>query len=130
VVMCAAMGIETGIDLRKLLQVGRRFRDQYLRMQPTDRERLLENAARSTGLPITDLESLEDYGADVEVLVQRSLEALKARGEATSEFLSANIAGFIHGIATYLRIRAWAPARSETIMSDLPPSPHLAHLLD
>jgi hydroxymethylglutaryl-CoA lyase len=129
VVMCEAMGIKTGIDLRKLLGVGQRFRNEYLRMKPGEHVTLLENAARTTGLSVAELETMAEWSTDLAPLIDKAAKA-QAADPAAGEHLRENLAGFIHGVATYLRIRAWAPSRSETILSDLPPSPHLAHLLD
>lgn len=90
---------------------------------------LLENAARTTGLSVADLETMAEWSTPIEPLVDKALQAQSADPAAAAN-LRNNLAGFIHGVATYLRIRAWAPSRSETILSDVPPSPHLKHLLD
>jgi len=126
VVMCAAMGLDTGIDLRKLLDLGKRFRDDFIVMKPKHRELLLSNATETTGLSRAQLESLET--ADDETVERLAEEAthkqLDEESGAKSHVLD-NMKGMLGGIRNYLRWNAWGPSRTESILSDLPPSPEL-----
>jgi hypothetical protein len=38
--------------------------------------------------------------------------------------------GLLYGLRLYLQWNAWGPSRSEAIISGLPPSPYLDHLID
>jgi hydroxymethylglutaryl-CoA lyase len=130
VVMCASMGIETGIDLRKLLAVGRMFKDEYLAITPEQRELVLANVAKTTGIPRQKLESLETASdAALDALVEEATRRTDSAEGGVHEHVHENMHGILSGLRNYLRWKAWAPARSESILSDLPPSPHLRELL-
>ena len=133
VVMCAAMGIETGIDIPELLALGRSFREDYLTVRPAQREALLIAMAETTGLGVGRLATLAEGDAStVDELVEAAVAlAPPQEGGASAEaHLADNLRGLLSGLRNYLRWKAWAPSRSETIISDIPPSPHLRHLID
>jgi len=129
VVMCESMGIHTGIDVRKLLAVGRIFRDDYLKLKPADRTALVQNVADSTGLTVEQLLPLEHDDNALERLVDAATKQNADADSAAEEHLRQNMAALLHGLQNYLRWNAWGPARSESILSDIPPSPHLRDLL-
>ncbi len=130
VVMCEAMGIKTGIDVRKILDVGRLFKDEYLRIKAEDRETLLQNVALTTGLTKDQLVGLEHDDSLLEELVDLATRSCSEEGSAAEENLRNNMAALLHGLQRYLSWNAWGPARSESILSDIPPSPHLRELLE
>jgi len=130
VVMCEAMGIKTGIDIRKLLEVGRVFRDDYLKMKKADRKTLLQNVAETTGLTVEQLLPLDQSDDALEGLVDAATKLNTDEGAASQEHLRNNMAALLQGLGNYLRWNAWGPSRSESIISDIPPSPHLKDLLD
>jgi hydroxymethylglutaryl-CoA lyase len=129
VVMCEAMGIKTGIDIRKLLEVGRVFRDDYLKIKAADRRTLLENVAETTGLTVEKLLPLEQSDDALDGLVDKATKLKTVEGSAAQEHLRDNMAALLHGLKNYLRWKTWGPSRSESIISDIPPSPHLKDLL-
>ncbi len=129
VVMCESMGIDTGIDIRKLLKVGLTFKNEFLQMKSADRNALLDNVAATTGLTVDQLRTLEHDDDVMEGLVDQATTKNTEEGSASEEHLRNNMAALLHGLRNYLRWNAWGPARSESIMSDIPPSPHLKDLL-
>lgn len=130
VVMCASMGIETGIDVRRLLEVGRLFKDEYLTLRPDQREMLLGNVSQTTGLAREKLEHIEAAtDEELAALVDESLEVTGQADSDAAEHQRENIHGMLGALRNYLNWKAWAPARSESIISDIPPSPHLRDLL-
>jgi len=129
VVMCESMGVKTGIDVRKLLEVGRNFRDNYLKIKPADRGALLTNVANTTGLTVEQLLPLEHDDDALERLVDEATKLGNQEDSTAQEHLRANMSALLHGLQNYIRWNAWGPARSESIVSDIPPSPHLKELL-
>jgi isopropylmalate/homocitrate/citramalate synthase len=130
VVMLEAMGIKTGIDIRRLLNVGKMFRDEFLKMKPEDRKKLLENASMTTGLEVAVLEALEESDENLMDLVEQAVNNNRPQDEKTEKRLRFNMEGILRGLTNYLRWKAWGPSRAETLMSDIPPAPNLSHLLD
>jgi isopropylmalate/homocitrate/citramalate synthase len=130
VVMCEAMGISTGIDPRRLLELGRIFRDEYMAIGPEQRQTLLSNTAATTGLTVATLEGLENSIDNLQELIEQAIRHNSPADEKEEKRLRSNVEALLRGVANYLRWRAWGPARSESIISGLPPSPFLEDLLD
>ena len=59
---------------------------------------------------------------------QRSDSEVRCPSDS-AEHLRNNMYALLHGLKNYLHWKAWGPARSEAILSDIPPSPHLKDLL-
>lgn len=126
VVMCAAMGIETGIDLTQLLEVGRFFRDELLTIAPAQRQALLQAISDSTGLTVERLATLEEADDDALDRAVDVAAALQTPPDSESHpHIRDNMKALLTGLRSYLRWRTWAPSRAETLLSGLPPSPHL-----
>lgn len=128
VVMMESMGIKTGIDIPKLLTLGRVFRDEYLRISRSDMEQMVKNVSAVTGIEPVQLWKLQDSSDGMNQLIEvafahieKSSEAGKGRKD-TVELLLSSLRG-------YLTSGMWGLSRAETIVSDVPPSPHLKDLL-
>ncbi|NOZ86713.1 MAG: pyruvate carboxyltransferase [Deltaproteobacteria bacterium] len=130
VVMCEAMGIDTGINIPRLLELGRLFRDDFLRLKPQDKKILLENVARSTQLSLGKIKSLEESDDSLSSLVDEATKKVSAFSDEPVERIYGNMQGLLSGLAKYLKWRAWAPSRSETLLSGVPPSPNLKDLIE
>ena len=126
VVMLESMGIRTGIDIPKLLDIGRWFRDRILRITPDQMKSLLANVSETTGLDEAAIRALEHDDTNIPDLVDKAVAA-KRPGD---DRLRGNMEGMLRGMVNYLRWQAWGPHRSESIISNVPPSPFLAHLLN
>jgi len=130
VVMCEAMGIKTGIDIPRLLDIGRWFRDNILKITTEGMTTLLGNASATTGLDVATIQALEEDDSNIPALVDQIVANKKPADEQAETRLRGNMEGMLRGMVNYLRWKAWGPHRSESIISGVPPSPHLAHLVD
>jgi hypothetical protein len=130
VVMLESMGVKTGVDIGKLLDIGRLFRDEYLKIKPVDMETLLANIGRTTGLDETTLKALEHDDSNIAELVDKAVAHGKPGDEKQEKRMRGNMEGMLHALVSYLRWQAWGPHRSEAIISGVPPSPFLEYLLD
>jgi len=132
VMMCEAMGVKTGIDVKKLLEVGKRFKHEYLKITPDEMKTLLNNASETTGISIDELKKLETDESDLETILEKVLEHKRSPedDEKVQRKTRRQMHGLLHSLRMYLQMNSWAPSRSESIISGILPSPHLAHLLD
>jgi hydroxymethylglutaryl-CoA lyase len=130
VVMCESMGVQTGIDIPKMLDIGRRFVTDFLDMQPGDRETLIRNVAGWTGIAAGRLAKLGDDPSDIEALKEEAAAFALRDGDAKPERVRRNVSMTLDSLAAYLKTRRWGYARSESIVAGPPPSPFLAHLLE
>jgi len=130
VVMLEAMGIKTGVDIPKLLDIGRWFREKILKITPDQMNTLLANVSQTTGLDEKAIRALEEDDSNIPALIERAVAAAKPEDEKQERRLRGNTEGLLRGTVNYLRWKAWGPHRSESIISGIPPSPFLEHLLD
>lgn len=132
VVMCEAMGIKTGIDVVKLLEIGRMFKRDFLTLTPQQRTELLSNASETTGLPVEELEKLEKTTEDLEEIIAKAVKNKTTADDDEKRVrkIGRKMNGLLYGLRLYLQWNAWGPSRSEAIISGLPPSPYLDHLID
>jgi hypothetical protein len=129
VVMCEAMGIDTGIDIPKLLDVGKRFVADFLDISPEQRQRLLENVHAITGIATERLGRLGDTTEELEQMKEEAAAFAIKPDEDKPERVRRNVSMALETLAGYLRMRRFGYARSESIISGPPPSPHLEGLL-
>jgi len=129
VVMMESMGISTGIDIPKLLEVGKRFRNEYLRISPAAMEQMARNVSEVTGIPTQRLYNLKGTEAAIDSLVEEALAHIKESGEEQTEARKDTIAQLLNSLRGYLTSGIWALSRAETLVSNVPPSPYLKHLL-
>ncbi len=129
VVMLEAMGVKTGIDIARLLGVGRLFRDEYLRIHPALMETVLKNIQEFTGIPKDDLIGLRSGDVSVKQLVDRAASRLTQPGESQEPLLKENLDMLFHSLSIYLQSGHWGLSRAESLVSEVPPSPFLEHLL-
>ena len=129
VVMCEAMGIDTGIDVRKLLDVGRAFRDEVLTISPADRETLVANLTATTGLAEARIRGLRDSGAELDAMIGEATAHYAKAKDMPTEKASKWMFNLLHMGRFYLSKGMWGHARSETLVGGVPPSPHTLHLL-
>lgn len=132
VMMCEAMGVKTGIDVKKLLEIGLRFKNDYLKITPDEMTTLLNNASETTGLSVEELKKLETDESNLESILEKVVENRRTPedDDKTVRRIQQQMHGFLHNMRMYLQMKYWAPPRSESIISGILPSPHLAHLLD
>ena len=124
VVMAESMGISTGINLGRLFEIGRLFRDEYLAVSPDDRRRLVRNVARVSGLPEARVARLgEEPETDEEIMI--AAENVAASSGQPLERARGLAEGILDSTRHYLRFGRWCHSRAETLASGLPPSPHL-----
>ena len=128
VVMCEAMGIDTGIDIDKLLALGKRFVTDYLDIKPADRARMISNVADYTGLAPERLGLLGDDDSELDVLKDEATAHVVDPGDEEADEAARRVHASIDTLRMYLRMKRWSFARSESIVAGPPPSPHLAHL--
>ncbi len=129
VVMCEAMGIETGIDIPQLLDIGRRFVTDFLDIKPEDRAVLLDNVHAMTGIAKERLARLGDDDSELEQMKLEAAEFAVKENEERAERIRGNVAMALDSLAGYLKMRRWGYPRSESIVSGPPPSPFLEDLL-
>ncbi len=128
VVMCEAMGIDTGIDIPKLLDVGRRFVTDYLDIKPDDKRQLINNVSNWTGVAAERLATLGDCDDDLEAIKADAVAHVVQPDEEKRDRAVRRVHMQVESLRGYLRTKRWGFARSESIVAGPPPSPHLAHL--
>jgi len=129
VVMCEAMGIETGIDIPKLLDVGQRFVADFLDIAPADREQLIANVSGVTGIAPERLARLGDDASELDAMKEEAAAFAIGPDTERPERVRANVEMTLESLQGYLKMRRWGYARSESIVSGPMPSPFLEHLL-
>ena len=129
VVMCESMGIETGIDIPKLLDVGRRFVTDFLDIAPADREALIANVAGVTGIAPERLARLGDDASELDAMKEEAAAFAIKPDEKRPDRVRRNVEMSLESLQGYLKMRRWGYARSESIVSGPPPSPFLEDLL-
>ena len=129
VVMCESMGIKTGIDIPKLLDIGRRFVTDFLDVKAEDREVLFENVHAMTGIAKERLARLGDDDSELEQMkIEGAKFAIEQNKDKKEERIRGNVGMTLDSLAGYLKMRRWGYARSESIISGPPPSPYLEDL--
>ena len=129
VVMAEAMGIHTGIDVPKLLAVGRYFKEQVLRISADGRRTLVANVARVTGIAEARIQGLRDSEAALGRLLDEAtahFAAATGKDPAKARVVMDNL---LRGTREYLESGWWCHSRAETLINGVPPSPHLLDLL-
>ncbi len=129
VVMCAAMGIETGIDVRLLLELGLYFKEQVLRIGPADRQRLVDNVSRTTGIEPARIAALRDSGAGLPALVDEAAAFYAKQTGKDVDRARKVMDNLLNGTREYLESGWWCHSRAETLINGVPPSPFLLDLL-
>jgi hypothetical protein len=129
VVMAAAMGIETGIDIAKLLAVGRFFKEQVLRMTPEARDTLVANVARVTGISEERIRALRDSDGEIGRLIDEGAAHFAAASGSSPDKSRAIVDNLLRASREYLESGWWCHSRAETLTNGVPPSPHLQDLL-
>ncbi len=129
VVMCESMGIETGIDIPKLLDLGRRFVTDFLDITPEDRATLIGNVSAFTGIATDRLATLGDDASGIEALKEEAAAFVLQSSDEQPERVQRTVSMSLDSLAAYLRTRRWGYARSESIVAGPPPSPYLADLV-
>lgn len=130
VVMCEAMGIDTGIDVRAVLDLGRRFVRDFLEIAPGDMERLIANVSAYTGIAAGRLARIAQDDAEIEALKDEAAEFVAGRDDQRPDDAARRGRAAIDTLRGYLRAGRWGFARSESIVAGPPPSPHLARLFE
>jgi len=129
VVMCEAMGIDTGIDVLELLDIGRRFVTDFLDISPQQRQQMLENVHALTGVAVERLARLGDTTEELEQMKREAADFAIKPDEEKPERVRRNVSMALESLAGYLKRRRFGHARSESTVSGPPPSPNLEHLL-
>lgn len=129
IVMCEAMGIKTGIEIPKLLEIGRRFVDEFLEIKPEQRQLLLENVRAITGIASKRLARLGDTTEELAQMKEEAAAFAVKPDEEKPERVRRNVSLALETLAGYLKMRRFGHPRSETIISGPPPSPYLEDLL-
>ena len=130
VVMCESMGIQTGIDIPKLLDVGRRFVTDFLDIGPADKSAMIANVAGFTGIAADRLAVLGDDTSELAGMIDEAAAFAIKPDEAKPERVRANVEMALESLAGYLKMRRWGYARSESIVAGPPPSPFLEDILE
>ena len=129
VVMCESMGIKTGIDIPKLLDIGQRFVTDFLDIAPADKTQLLANVSGVTGIAPERLAKLGSDTSELEAMKDEAAAFAIQPDEAKPERVRANMEMTLDSLHGYLKLRRWGYARSESIVAGPPPSPFLEDLL-
>ena len=132
IVMAESMGIDTGIDVLKLLEVGKKFKQVFIDIKPADLKQMLANATADTGIPLEKLEGLpEATDEEVAALVSQAAEFQLSKPDMKGkpERIHRNMETLLHSVKGYLVTNMWGYPRSESIVSGVPPSPFLDKLL-
>ena len=130
VVMCESMGIKTGIDIPKLLDIGRRFVTDFLDIAPADKTQMVANVAGLTGIAAERLAVLGSDQSELPAMIEEAAEFAIKPDEAKPERVRANVEMALESLAGYLKMRRWGYARSESIVAGPPPSPFLEDILE
>jgi hydroxymethylglutaryl-CoA lyase len=120
VVMLEAMGVKTGVDIPKLLETGRLFRDRYLKISPALMEMVLRNIQEFTKLPREELNGLRSGDKAVEELVESATAHLTKAGESPEPLLKENLEMLFHSLKIYLQTGHWGLSRAESLVSEVP----------
>lgn len=126
VVMMESMGIKTGIDIPKLLEVGNMFRDQFLQIAPADMDAMVKNVSKLTGINLQRLYGLKGTEVSIDHLVEEAIAFIEQSGKEKAR--RDTVSRLLNSLRGYLVSGMWGPSRAETLMSNVPPSPYLRHL--
>ena len=129
VVMMEAMGVKTGVDIPKLLALGRKFRDEYLKISPEMMDTIVSAVSEVTGITKERLVGLRDSDKDLDAFVEEAVKHIVNPGEEEPARIRETLGQLFHSLAGYLQRRMWAISRAETLVSHVPPSPFLKDLL-
>lgn len=129
VVMCEAMGVKTGIDIPKLLEVGKLFRDDYLTITRDEMKTLVANVARTSGLDEARIWKLRDSDEDLTAMIDEAAENFAESKDKPVDKARKIMGNLICSTQFYLQEGVWGFERSETLLNGVPPSPYLQHLL-
>jgi hydroxymethylglutaryl-CoA lyase len=129
VVMCEAMGIDTGIDVNRLLGVGRAFRDEVLKISPADLKRLVTNVAAQTGIAAERLWKLRESAEGFDELLLSAARHYAEARDIPVEKATKIMTNLLHSTRFYVEGGMWGFERSETLVNGVPPSPFTLHLL-
>ena len=127
--MCESMGIKTGFDIPRLLDVGRGFVKNFLDITPAQRQTLIANVSPYTGIAAERLGRLGGDQSELESMKEEAAKYVIKPGEEKPEWVRRKVNMSLDSLVGYLKMRRWGYARSETIVAGPPPSPYLQHLL-
>ena len=130
VVMCESMGIDTGIDVNALLDIGRRFVTDYLDIKPADKARMIGNVSAYTGVAAERLAKLVDDDDDLEAIKADAVAFVVKADDEAAEKTTRRVHAQVDTLRGYLRMGRWSFARSESIVAGPPPSPYLDRLFE
>jgi hypothetical protein len=129
VVVMESMGIDTGVDILKLLDIGRKFRDKYLYISPAQMNAIISAVSEFTGISNGRLVNLRESDKELGNFVEEAVKFLVKPGEEEPKRIRESLMQLFNSLSGYLRRGMWAVSRAETIVSDVPPSPFLKDLL-
>ena len=129
VVMMESMGIKTGVNIRKLLALGKMFKDEYLTISPTQMDTIVKAIAEVTGISKERLLTLRGTDKDLDAFVEESIKFVVKPGEEEPEHMRETLMQLFRSLQGYLKRGMWGVSRAETIVSGIPPSPFLEDLL-
>lgn len=127
VVMMESMGIKTGIDITKLLEIGNTFKDQFLRIAPADMDAMVKNVSEFTGINPQRLYDMKETEASINNLLEEAIAFIEQSGK--EKVRRDTVFQLLNSLRGYLISGAWSSSRAETLMSNVPPSPYLKHFL-
>ena len=125
VVMAEAMGIETGVDVARLLATGRHFKEHVLRIGPEARRILVANVARVSGLGEERIAGLADSADGVERMIDEAAAHFAAVSGKAPDKARTIMDNLLRGTRDYLESGWWCHSRAETLVNGVPPSPRL-----
>ncbi len=128
VVMCEAMGIQTGIDIPKVLDIGRGFVKNFLDITPDQKAVLINNLHEMTGIAKERLARLGDDQSELEQMMEEAAAFAIKPDEEKPDKVKRNLNTSLQSLVGFLQRRRFGYARSESIVAGPPPSPYLDHL--
>jgi len=129
VVMMESMGIKTGVDIPRLLNIGRKFRDEHLTISPDQMDTIVMAMSEFTGISKDRLLTLQGTDKDLDTFVEEAVKFVVKPGEEEPKRIRETLMQLFWSLSGYLKRGMWGVSRAETIVSDVPPSPYLKDLL-
>ena len=92
-------------------------------------EQMVKNVSEVTGITPQRLYNLKGTEADVDSLVEEAIANIEKTGEKDKKVRESTISQLLNSLRGYLSSGTWALSRAETLVSNVPSSPYLKHLL-
>ena len=89
---------------------------------------MVENVSELTGISLPRLYALKETDSPIDILVEEAMTFIEKSGEEKKPKKEA-IAQLLNSLRGYLASGMWGLSRAETLISGVPPSPFLKHLL-